>query len=162
MASLKQLQLRHTQAVKRVEKFSDKKDELKGTLQEAQEGGKATVKILERIEKNREKLEEALGSVEKYCSEIAAMGEAASAEAAPEVESSETKTPAPEAPVEEAMHECGLPVTMTQLLDQWLQGREGWSHDDWLGLLGQLDSAGFGAYTERQSDIGGYLESHRA
>ncbi|MBF0360527.1 MAG: hypothetical protein HQK49_05910 [Oligoflexia bacterium] len=51
-----------------------------------------------------------------------------------------------------------------QELLNWLSGRSHWDHQDWLSLLNQLKSKGFGHLTEShegQAKIGEFLESNR-
>jgi len=49
-------------------------------------------------------------------------------------------------------------------LKAWLKGRKGWNHSDWLALLADLNTKGYGAYTNAQDgreSIGKYLEANR-
>jgi hypothetical protein len=49
-------------------------------------------------------------------------------------------------------------------LNTWLNGRQHWNHNDWLGLLGELRNMGYAQYadtTEGQDSVGLYLEQNR-
>ena len=49
-------------------------------------------------------------------------------------------------------------------LKTWLQGRTNWNHDEWLGLLSDLDRKGYGHLISNPNsltEIGRYLETHR-
>jgi hypothetical protein len=46
----------------------------------------------------------------------------------------------------------------------WLKNRTAWNHQEWLGLLADLKSKGFGYYTDSEEGravIGQYLEENR-
>lgn len=49
-------------------------------------------------------------------------------------------------------------------LKQWLKGRDGWNHDEWLALLADLRENGFAEHVdswEGCNAVGAYLEANR-
>lgn len=55
------------------------------------------------------------------------------------------------------------PQGMTLLLREWVEGRHGWGHHEWLELLRRLSDRGYSEFTSSvyHDQIGHFLETHR-
>lgn len=141
MASQKQLQLWLKKALERVDKFSAEKAEFTCEIS----------KLNKKLSACNKQLLEAEEVVLKYQAAL---------------DPSKTSVVAPILIKDEIVPERvdnGWPASFIKLLDDWLQQRSSWNHDEWTHLINLILESEHAhlAQTETHA-IGQYLESHRS